>query len=35
MEKRKPTANDAADCIDMMLPRHATVYQIDRSETMP
>ena len=25
-EKRKPTANDAADCIDMMLPRHVTVY---------
>ena len=25
MEKRKPTANDAADCIDMMLSRHVTV----------
>ena len=26
MEKRKPAANDAADCIDMMLSRHVTVY---------
>ena len=26
MEKRKPTANHAADCIDMVLPRHATIY---------
>ena len=26
MEKRKPTANDVADCIDMMLTRHVTVY---------
>ena len=26
MEKRKPTANDAADCIDMMLSRNVTVY---------
>ena len=26
MEKRKPTANDVADCIDMMLSRHVTVY---------
>ena len=26
MEKRRLTTNDAADCIDMALPRHATVY---------
>ena len=26
-EKGKPTSNDAAECIDMVLPRHATVYQ--------
>ena len=25
-DKRKPTANDAADRIDMVLSRHATVY---------
>ena len=25
-DKRKPTANDAADCIDMVLSRHAIVY---------
>ena len=25
-EKRKLTANDAADCINMMHPRHGTVH---------
>ena len=27
MEKRKPTANHAADCFDMVLPRHAIIYR--------
>ena len=25
-DERKPTANDGADCVSVMLPRHATVY---------
>ena len=33
-EKRKPTANDAADCIDMVLPRHTTVYHNTKQLSM-